>query len=68
MQFIFGKFQLSGQRIEIYLPESGIFLPEGLNWILVETIIPSAEILNNVCLGEILNFWSENDTILCEKF
>jgi len=37
MQFPFGKCQLSGQRIWIYLSESGSFLLERLRSTLVET-------------------------------
>jgi len=38
-QFFFGKFQLSGLRIEIYLTEPGSYLLERLSSKLVETII-----------------------------
>jgi hypothetical protein len=43
MQFLLGKIQLSGRRIEIYLVDSGSFLLKWHSWILVETIISRPE-------------------------
>jgi len=43
MQFLMGKFQLSGRRIEIYLAESGSFLLKRRSSILVETNISRPE-------------------------
>ena len=43
MQFLLGEFQLSGQRIEIYLAESGSYLLETPSSTMVETIISQPE-------------------------
>jgi len=43
MQFLLGKIQLSGRRIEIYPADSGSFLLERHCSILVETIISRPE-------------------------
>jgi len=67
MQFLLRKFQLSGQRIEIYLAESGGCLLERLSSLLVETHISRLED-SILCLGEIVNFRSENDAMLSEKY
>ena len=60
MQFLLGKIQLSGRRIEIYIAEPGSFLLKRLSSTLVETIIFRPEDSMLPCLDEILNFWSEN--------
>jgi len=60
MPLFLGKFQIFGQRIDIYIPEPGSFLLKWLISTLVETIILRPEDSMLPWLEEFLNFRSEN--------